>query len=280
MADYCSSCEDLKTNAPDFMLNGVTEAVCQSLINNTGLNGASTNCDDFNDMVDCLIGQLSNEFAAYDICDWKAFTTKLMTNLHNVFGALVCDLCGQWIALQNASYVGVATLWTDTDVRQLTEIGSPSTPAFNQFTEESNLPDTVLTPRSDYKGIVINNTTSVPLLVNATFNCSIEANNMLSATYIVITRDGRRIGQCPFIAPTTYDQQVAAEAFILSPGDSTTISYFHAVGTINPDFVGFFGGEGTVHTVLAADSDTDLTVQRSYLNVHVSSIVGKETTTS
>lgn len=144
MADYCSPCEDLKTNAADFMENGVTDTVCQSIMNNTGLNGASTNCADFGDMVDCLIGQLSKESAAYDICDWKAFTSKLMANLYNVFGALVCDLCGQWkyidALIDAEGYITVVKTYSHTvPAESFTDIGHPSNIMYWADTNDSFL---------------------------------------------------------------------------------------------------------------------------------------------
>ncbi|WP_245186806.1 hypothetical protein [Enterococcus larvae] len=276
MADYCSACAELKEFAPNFVVNGITEKECTSLQNNTGLNPDLSvlhdNCEDLNTMLDCLLGALQDKLPAYDVCDWKEYMDEFMTNLNNFQQAMVCNECGQWKALEQSSYVGTATLWTTTD----TSMGGKDrdlVPAFNQFTQQSNLPAGVFTRTSDFKGILVKNITEVPLLINSTFNCSMESDQVLAATYVVVTRDSRKIGQTPFIAPTTYDQQVAAEAFILEPGETATMRYYMRIGAANDSFIPIFGGTGDIRCVLAADDPNDPANQRSYFNVSATSIM-------
>lgn len=280
MADYCSACGALKEYAPNFVVNGITDKECNSLQNNTGLNPdlevLHNNCQDLNDLLDCLIGALHDKLPAYDVCDWKEYMDELMSNIYNIKKAIICSECGLWTALEQSSYLGVATLLTTTGNSMCGDQTKQLEPAFNDFVEQSNLPDNVLTRTSDFKGIIVNNTTAVPLLVNSTFNCSIETDKLLSSTYIVVTRDGNKIGQTPFVTATTYDQQVAAEPFILQPGQKSTLRYYMRVGAADVGFVAQFGGSSTVCCVLEPEG-TSPDIQRSYFNVSVSSVLGQRT---
>lgn len=98
MAINCSSCNDLRENAPEFVLNGVTDTVCTSLKNDTGFNPSNdtTDCDDLNDANDCLIGNMEDEVEAYDVCDWKEFMKRFIPNVYNVIKAMICAICGLW----------------------------------------------------------------------------------------------------------------------------------------------------------------------------------------
>lgn len=98
MSKFCSACEELKANAPHFVLNGITDRECESLQNNTGLNSSvpGNNCGDLNDMLGCLLGALHEKLPAYDICDIKDFIDQLMANLRNMQHAMICSDCGQW----------------------------------------------------------------------------------------------------------------------------------------------------------------------------------------
>lgn len=96
----CSACTDLKEFAPDFVQNGVTKTVCNSLKNDTGLNPTLTtlhnDCDDLDTANDCLIGMMDKEIEAYDVCDWKEFAHKFIPNLHQLTKAEICAICGLW----------------------------------------------------------------------------------------------------------------------------------------------------------------------------------------
>ncbi|MCB5951820.1 hypothetical protein LI951_07065 [Enterococcus sp. BWT-B8] len=103
MADYCLACENLKEYAANFIINGITGKECSSLQKDTGLNPdlsvLHTNCEDLNDLNDCLIGALGDTLASYDVCDWKEFMEQLMTNLLLVNKAMICSECGQWVKI-------------------------------------------------------------------------------------------------------------------------------------------------------------------------------------
>lgn len=90
----CDACEELRQNAPNFMINGLGEEEIESLTDNKGLTGSSTNCNDVNDMNDCLIGMMEKEVSSYEACDWKPFTKRLIANLWTVLKAIISWLCG------------------------------------------------------------------------------------------------------------------------------------------------------------------------------------------
>lgn len=96
----CNSCSDLIETAPEFMSKGVTDTVCESLANNTGLNPSLSvlhdNCEDFETMNECMIGKKALDLKSYSSCDWKEFTKGLIENLFQYFKALNCSLCGLW----------------------------------------------------------------------------------------------------------------------------------------------------------------------------------------
>lgn len=96
MAINCNACDELKTSAPDFIQNEMTDRTCKSLENNTGLNPSNrnTNCDDMHDAVDCLVGRMAQDVEAYEVCDWKEYMKKFVNNLYNTLKAMVCWLCG------------------------------------------------------------------------------------------------------------------------------------------------------------------------------------------
>lgn len=98
---FCGSCTELKEYAPSFTVNGVTDAVAKSLRNNTGLvkSNKHNNCEDLNDVNDCLIGRMAQEVDAYDVCDWKQFMKKFTGNLYEVLKAMIASECGLWCKL-------------------------------------------------------------------------------------------------------------------------------------------------------------------------------------
>lgn len=96
----CDSCDNLRENAPEFVQNGVTENICTSLQNNTGLNPSLStlhnDAQDMHDVNDCTIGRMAQELEAYDVCDWKEYMRKLVPNLYEYNKANNCVDAGQW----------------------------------------------------------------------------------------------------------------------------------------------------------------------------------------
>lgn len=101
--EYCSSCTRLKNESSEFYINGVTDAVCESLTNNTGFNPESghTNCQDLKDANDCLIKGDLTRLNAFNECQWKEFMGLHIPNEFNMLQALICNVCGLWSAVQN-----------------------------------------------------------------------------------------------------------------------------------------------------------------------------------
>ena len=105
----CSACEDLRQDAPNFVVNGLGDTECTSLQNDTGLNASSGNndCTDLNNMNDCLIGNMETEVDAYDVCDWKEFMKSFISNVWTVFKGIICSICGIW--------TNIHQLWTQAE---------------------------------------------------------------------------------------------------------------------------------------------------------------------
>lgn len=100
---YCDACEDLKTNHPNFVANGLTDTECTSLKNDTGFTPSvgHTDCEDLGNANDCLIGNMQEEIKDKEVCDWKDFTSSLVGNIHAVLSGIICAICGIWINIHN-----------------------------------------------------------------------------------------------------------------------------------------------------------------------------------
>lgn len=290
----CTACEDLRKDAASILVNGLGDNECTSLANNTGLNpnNANDSCTDLHNLNDCLVGDMGAQIDAYASCDWKKYMKRFVPNVWATLKGIICALCGAWTNVQNlwnqltlVSYVGILTLYrtsTLIDSSSYSE-GTPQILPFSAGAEvlEGNIDGLgILTPTSDYKGIIVNNTTSVPLVVDCVFTCSIRTAQHMASCYIVITRDGATVGQTPFITPRTYDQQVHAESFILEPGETTTLGYYFAIGNANGSnwFKNLFYGDssGDAHMCLEWNDPNNVENQGSYFKVKVSSIVSLE----
>lgn len=94
------ACAELCDISPEFAEVGVTQAICESLQANTGLNPLalvlSDNQTDLPVAIDCLIGRLDDEVDCYETCDWKAFMHNMLPRLYNMLKALVCAETGLW----------------------------------------------------------------------------------------------------------------------------------------------------------------------------------------
>lgn len=273
----CGACAELRENAPDFVQNGVTSTVADSLADNTGLNPnlevLHDDCEDLNLANDCLIGFSTKELESYDVCDWKEFMRKHLGNLYELLKAIIASICGLWLRLEVVSYQGIIKLYTTTTSSGTTG-ATVQTPPFNRSTKSGNMPSGVLTASSDFKSVTVKNTINVPILVNATFNCSIISDQPISSCYIVVTRDGVHKGQTPFITPSTYDQQVQMEPFILQPGQTTVLSYYFGIGYANNWFITQFGGNGDIECTLVPANNSNPKIQQSYFIVQAETIIG------
>lgn len=278
----CSSCEDIRTTAPNVIVNGIGDEECASLQNNTGLNPSADHDDftDLNNMNDCFVGNMATEVDAYEVCDWKEFMKAFIPNLWNTLKAIICAISGLWVKIGALSYLGILTLYVNSQKVNSSGTQRKQILAFDRGVHQGNLPDGILQATSDLKGITINNTTSVPLLIEATVNVSVRTDQHMVSSYLCVARDGTTIGQTPFITPTTYDQQCEAEAFILNPGESATLTYYFGIGNANSGnwFKNLFypNGSEDVHLCLERNHDSNPENQRSYFTVRASSIVSVE----
>lgn len=94
----CTACQELREVAPEFVANGVTDTVCESLAADTGFDSTNGNDDetDLHLANDCLIGRMADEINAYDTCDWKEFMKKYIGNDYEVNKGIICALGGLW----------------------------------------------------------------------------------------------------------------------------------------------------------------------------------------
>ena len=99
----CESCETLRQDAPSLICNGLDDDMCTSLSNDTGLVPSSGNndCEDLNNLNDCLIGNMEAETELYSTCDWKDFMKQFIPNLWTVLKAIICAICGIWTNIHN-----------------------------------------------------------------------------------------------------------------------------------------------------------------------------------
>lgn len=104
MANHnCQACDDLKSSVPNLIVNGMGDAECASLQNDTGLNPSSghNDCTDLNNLNDCLVGNMEQELEAYDVCEWKPFMKRFIPNLWTTLKGVVCAICGIWTNIHN-----------------------------------------------------------------------------------------------------------------------------------------------------------------------------------
>lgn len=99
----CKACNDLRTNAPNVLVNGIDDTACTSLKNNTGLNPSTStdDCADLENLNDCLVRNMEEEIDAYDVCDWKDFMKRFIPNVYNVMAGIICAICGLWTNIKN-----------------------------------------------------------------------------------------------------------------------------------------------------------------------------------
>lgn len=92
----CTACSDLQENNANVIVNGIGTKECTNLKNNEGMSGKGNDCDELEDLNDCLVGNMDAELEAYDICDWKEFMHKFIPNVFTVLKGIICAICGIW----------------------------------------------------------------------------------------------------------------------------------------------------------------------------------------
>lgn len=163
----CGACNDLREYAPHFVQNGVTDTECTSLQNDTGLNPALTvlhsDCEDLNDVNDCLVGRMDGELEAYETCDWKKFMHKYIPNVYETIKGIICAICGLWTnihsilaSIERICYAidGLLGLIRGGGGKQhkgeWTEVGDAKFIAHSQFDDEKFFPSLVADIREGY----------------------------------------------------------------------------------------------------------------------------------
>lgn len=113
----CNACNEIRSEVPELVANGFTEAMCTSMKNDTGMKQSvgHDDCEDLDLLNDCLVGNMKDEIEDYDGCDWKNFTKKFIDNLWTLFEAMKCAICGLWTNVHN--------LWTTVRSFKLTKSG-------------------------------------------------------------------------------------------------------------------------------------------------------------
>lgn len=94
----CEACEELRQTDPNMIVNGWSDSECTSMKNDTGLVASKghNDCQDLEDMNDCMVGNLDAEIDKYEVCDWKKFMHKFIPNLWTLESAIICAICGIW----------------------------------------------------------------------------------------------------------------------------------------------------------------------------------------
>lgn len=101
----CDACSNLREYNANFIMNGVTDDIAASLASNTGLNPCltdlHTDCEDLNDVNDCLIGHMDDDVDNYEVCDWKSLAHNFFPNLYETLKAMIASICGLWTKTQS-----------------------------------------------------------------------------------------------------------------------------------------------------------------------------------
>lgn len=107
----CEACDEIRQTSPGLIINGLGDEECTSLQNDTGLNPSSghTDCEDLNNLNDCLVGNMAAEVDAYEVCDWKPFMKKFIPNVWTTLKGIICALCGIWTRI-HCIYNGLVNL--------------------------------------------------------------------------------------------------------------------------------------------------------------------------
>lgn len=206
MANYnCDACNELREDAPNLIVNGLTNTECTSLKNNTGLNPSSGNddCTDLDNLNDCLIGNMVDEIDAYDVCDWKEYMRKFVDNAWAVFKGIICAICGIW------TNINALEQKTNTFCDLIEQMISPNVPIWGRLPLAS--PETVAARRCG---------TADPTKVNAQPNggdapASLKPSQNIGLYYtkkeITSCKNGRK-EVLEWIAPHTYLYDLKAGA--------------------------------------------------------------------
>ena len=173
----CNACNEIRSEVPELVANGFTEAMCTSMKNDTGLKQSvgHDDCEDLDLLNDCLVGNMKDEIEDYDQCDWKDFTKKFIDNLWTLFEAMKCAICGLWTNVHN--------LWTTVRSFKLTKSGHTITLTSNLGSHGSVTDDdTTYSLSKSGNNIILtgsDGTTDSVTDSNTTYTLSISGNNIV-----------------------------------------------------------------------------------------------------
>ena len=94
--EYCEACEEIREKVPNLVANGWDEAYCESMMEDEGLGIGNDDCTDLNTMNDCMVGSAGAEAEITDMCNWREYMMKFVSNLWTVLKAMICAICGIW----------------------------------------------------------------------------------------------------------------------------------------------------------------------------------------
>lgn len=94
----CESCQDFKEYAPEYVQNGLSDAMSASLQNDTGLipRSGHDDCEDLNTINDCTIGTMDSRLESFEACDWREYMHELVPNLYMLLKSIISAICGIW----------------------------------------------------------------------------------------------------------------------------------------------------------------------------------------
>lgn len=96
--DVCNSCEQLEKYNYDFVQKGITDDMRASLKKDKGLKESNgfNNCQDLNNMNDCLIGGMVERIPSYNSCDLDSALMESLNNIMQMLDVIISGDCGQW----------------------------------------------------------------------------------------------------------------------------------------------------------------------------------------
>ena len=112
--DVDTPLEKIRNGDEDFCFVEITNKICESLMNDEGINPSlkhsNSDCDDLSALNDLATGNLHNALMVLNMCDvdeYKCWLDSLLSWQWNVDKATICAVCGLWKNIHD--------LWADLD---------------------------------------------------------------------------------------------------------------------------------------------------------------------
>lgn len=101
--DVDTPLEKIRNGDEDFCFVEITNKICESLMNDEGINPSvkhsNSDCDDLSALNDLATGNLHNALMVLNMCDvdeYKCWLDSLLNWQWNVDKAIICAICGIW----------------------------------------------------------------------------------------------------------------------------------------------------------------------------------------